>query len=47
MHPFQIVNSKIDGYKIFRRDSSKFGDALMFHINEGIPCKVVILYHLM
>ena len=30
---------KINGYKLFRRDRSRFGEGLMLYLNEEIPCK--------
>ena len=33
----------ISGYKMFRRDRSKYGGPIMIYINENIPCKTLML----
>ena len=32
----------ISGYKMFRRDRSKYGGPIMIYINENIPCKTLM-----
>ena len=34
---------KINGYKMFRRDRDRFGEGLMFYVNEQIPSQVLSL----
>ena len=34
---------KITGYKMFRRDRDRFGEGIMFYVNERIPSKVLSL----
>ena len=36
-----ILNQQFskDGYKTYRRDRNNFGGALLFYMNENIPCR--------
>ena len=41
---FPEAQFKILGYRIFRKDRNKYGDGLMFYINQKIPCKKIETY---
>ena len=32
---------KTNGYKIFRRNRSRYGGVLLLYVNEDIPCKIL------
>ena len=38
---FPEAQFKIPGYRIFQQDRDKYGDGLMFYINQNIPCKEI------